>query len=186
MKTAIYVRVSTHDQTVEQQELPCIDYCKRNSWEYEVFRDVISGAKDTRPNLDLMLQKIREGNFNIVLVWKLDRLGRSTLHLIQLIEEFKNKNVQFIALTQNIDTTTPQGKFFFTILSAFAELERELIKERTKVRIDRLKSQGKHLGRPAGSKDKKVRRKAGYIIRWARKQPTPQQISDLKALDEQK
>lgn len=180
MKVAIYARVSTADQELEQQIEPLIKHCKDKQWTYDVFKDVISGAKDTRPSLDMMMQRIRLNEFNTVMVWKLDRLGRSTLHLIQLIEEFKNKNVQFIALTQGVDTLTAQGKFFFMIMAAVAELERELIKERTKLRIDRLKAQGKHLGRPKGSKDKDPRRKSGYQLRWAVKKPTPEQIADIR------
>jgi len=172
MKTAIYCRVSTQDQSLDQQKTACIEYCVRQNWQYEVFEEKISGAKDTRPMLDLMLQRLRQGELNAVVVWKLDRLGRSTLHLIQLIEEFRNKGVQFIAVTQNIDTASPQGKFFLTVLAAFAELERELIKERTKARIDHLKAQGKTLGRPTGSKDNKPRKKSGYWLRWASKQST--------------
>lgn len=185
MKVALYARVSTQDQNLDQQTAPCIENCKRNGWSYEVFQEKISGAKDTRPQLDVMLQRVRAGEFGAVMVWKLDRLGRSTIHLIQLVEEFRNRGVQFIALTQGIDTSSAQGKFFLTVLAAFAELERELIKERTKARIERLKKEGKKLGRPSGSKDKGARRKAGYLIRWAGKKPTPQQIAQVREADEQ-
>lgn len=180
MKVAIYARVSTQDQQLDQQIEPLIKYCTDKNLDYFVFKEVISGAKDTRPELDRMMQRIRQKEFGAVIVWKLDRLGRSTLHLVQLIEEFKNKGVQFIALTQGVDTLTAQGKFFFMILAAVAELERELIKERTKLRIDRLKAQGKHMGRPKGSKDKDPRRKSGYQLRWALKKPTPEQMAEIR------
>lgn len=183
MKVALYARVSTREQKVEQQLDSMIEKCKQENWEYEFFQDVISGAKDSRPSLDLMMQRVRANDFQAVMVWKLDRLGRSTLHLIQLVEELKNKDIQFISLTQGIDTQTAQGKFFLGVLAAFAELERELIRERTKSRIDRLKAQGKQLGRPIGARDKGQRRKAGYWIRWAAKKPTPQQIVDLHLQD---
>jgi len=167
MNVAIYARVSTQEQHLEQQIEPCVEHCKRNTWNYKVFEEKISGAKQTRPKLDLMLQAMRNKEFNIVMVYKLDRLGRSSVHLIQLIEEFKNKGVQFISITESIDTKTSMGRFFFTVMSAIGELEREMIKERTKLRIDRLKAEGKVMGRPKGSKDKKVRRKSGYHLRWA-------------------
>ena len=178
MKASIYCRVSTQDQSLEQQKHACIDYCTQHNWQYEVFEEKISGAKQSRPEIDKMLQRVRSGEFSSVVVWKLDRLGRSTLHLIQLIEEFRNKNIQFIAVTQNIDTASPQGKFFLTVLAAFAELERELIKERTNARIDHLKAQGKTLGRPTGSKDTKERRKSGYWLRWTKKS-TPTKTQEI-------
>ena len=104
MKAALYVRVSTVEQSTEQQLNVLIEYCQKQGWEYEAFKDVLSGAKQSRPALDFMMQKVRAGGFDIVLVWKLDRLGRSTLHLMQLVEELNNKHIRFIALTQNIDT----------------------------------------------------------------------------------
>lgn len=185
MKVAIYARVSTQDQHLEQQLNPCIEECSKRGWEYESFTDKISGAKSSRPELDYMLQRLRKDEFNAVMVWKFDRLGRSTIHLIQLVEEFKNKGIQFIALTQGIDTSTPQGKFFLTIMAGVAELEREMIRERTQARLDMLKAKGKKLGRPKGSKDKGQRRKSGYLIRWAGKELTPLEIVTLKRRDEQ-
>lgn len=168
MKVAIYVRVSTIDkgQTLEQQEVPLMEYCKKENWEFEVFKDFASGSKESRPSLDLMMQKLRDKEFNAVMIYRLDRLGRSLRHLLQLIEEFKNKNIRFIVFTQNIDTSTAQGMFFLQILGAAAEFERQLIRERIKDKLAYLKSTGKLLGRPKGSKDKKGRRKSGYYLRW--------------------
>lgn len=168
MKTAIYTRVSTIDkgQTLEQQELPLIEFCKREGFEYEVFKDHASGSKESRPELDIMLQRIRKHEFDSVIIYRLDRLGRSLKHLLQLVEEFKNLKIRFICLTQNIDTSTAQGMFFLQILGAAAEFERQLTRERIKDKLNYLKSQGKSLGRPKGSKDKKARRKSGYLLRW--------------------
>ena len=104
MKAAIYVRVSTQDQSLEAQKESCIQYCDRMNLEHVIFEEKISGAKASRPELDKMLQRVRAGEFDSVVVHKLDRLGRSTIHLIQLIEEFRNKNVQFISVTQGINT----------------------------------------------------------------------------------
>lgn len=170
MKIAIYTRVSTEEQTLAQQEKPCIDKCVQLNAEYEIFGDKISGSKQSRPYLDIMMQRIRKGEFQAVMVYKLDRLGRSLKHLIQLIEEFNNKQVQFICLSPELDTKTASGRFFLQIIGAVAELEREMIRERTKAKLDNLRASGRTLGRPIGSKDKKERRKSGYILRHARNQ----------------
>lgn len=174
MKVALYLRVSKKDQTTLNQELELVDYCKRNNYEvYKIYKEEgISGTKTSRPQLDLMLQEMRGQNFDAVIVWKFDRLGRSTAHLLQVLEELKNKNVRLIATSQSIDTGTPIGKLFFTILSGIAELEREMIIERTLLGLERAKTEGKKLGRPSGSKDKKRRRLSGYNLRWQRDKAT--------------
>src|SRR3989338_1716145 len=170
-KVAIYLRVSTSDQTTLNQEIELKEYCERNNYEiYKIYKDEgVSGSKESRPQLDLMLQDMRNKMFSAVIVWKFDRLGRSTKHLLQVLEELKNKNVRLIATSQNIDTNTPMGKFFFTILSGFAEMEREMIRERILLGLQRRKTQGKPLGRPKGSKDSKRRKRSGYNLRWENK-----------------
>ncbi len=174
MKAALYLRVSTTDQTTLNQEIELKKYCENNNFEiYKIYKDEgISGSKTSRPQLDLMLQDMRNKCFAAVIVWKFDRLGRSTAHLLQVLEELKNKDVRLIATSQNIDTETPMGKFFFIILSGFAEMEREMIRERIKLGLARRKQQGKVLGRPRGSKDKVYRRKAGYFMRWNKESST--------------
>jgi DNA invertase Pin-like site-specific DNA recombinase len=175
MKAALYLRVSTQDQTTLNQELELKRFCEREDIKiYKIYKDEgISGSKTTRPGLDQLLQDMRKKSFGCVVVWKFDRLGRSTAHLLQVLEELKKKNVRLIATSQNIDTFTPMGKFFFTILSGFAEMEREMIRERIKLGLERRKKQGKKLGRPKGSKDKKRRTKSGYYQRWANKKTSP-------------
>lgn len=172
MKVAIYLRVSTADQTTLNQEIELREYCERNNYEiYKIYKDEgVSGAKTSRPQLDLMLIDMRNKLFEAIIVWKFDRLGRSTSHLLQVLEELKNKNVRLIATSQSIDTDTPMGKFFFTILSGFAEMEREMIKERIKLGLERRKKEGKLLGRPIGSKDKKYRKKSGYLLRYQKRE----------------
>lgn len=169
-KVALYLRVSTADQTTLNQELELKRYCELNRLEiYKIYRDEgVSGSKTSRPQLDLMLQDMRNKLFDVVVVWKFDRLGRSTAHLLQVLEELKNKGVSLIATSQNIDTSTPMGKFFFTILSGFAEMEREMIRERIKLGLARRKKQGKVMGRRLGSKDKSKRKRLGYYERWSR------------------
>jgi len=171
MKVAIYLRVSTADQTTLNQELELKEYCDRNNYEiYKIYKDEgVSGAKTSRPQLDLMLQDMRNKLFDAIIVWKFDRLGRSTQHLLQVLEELKNKNIRLIATSQNIDTETPMGKFFFTILAGFAEMEREMLKDRIKLGLERRKKEGKQIGRPKGSKDKSYRKKSGYLLRYQNK-----------------
>ena len=175
MKGALYLRVSTQEQTTLNQEIELRRYCKNNNIEiYKVYKDEgVSGAKTSRPQLDLMLQDMRKKLFDCIIVWKFDRLGRSTAHLLQVLEELRNKNIRLIATSQNIDTSTPMGKFFFTILSGFAEMEREMIRERIKLGLARRRKQGKPVGRQKGSKDKSRRKRLGYFERWAGKKATP-------------
>lgn len=168
MKAALYLRVSTIEQTTLNQELELLDYCKKNNIDvYKIYKDEgISGSKTSRPQLDSMLQDMRNQMFDSIIVWKFDRLGRSTAHLLQVLEELKNKNIRLIATSQNIDTSTPAGKFFFIILSGFAEMEREMITERILLGLQRRKKQGKKLGRQFGAKDKSSRKRFGYFKRW--------------------
>ena len=168
MKAALYLRVSTSDQTTLNQEIELKKYCEREGLEiYSIYKDEgISGSKTSRPELDRMLQDMRNKCFDVVVVWKFDRLGRSTAHLLQVLEELKNKNVRLIATSQNIDTNTPMGKFFFTILSGFAEMERAMITERIKLGLKRREAEGKPIGRMKGAKDKARRKRLGYFIRY--------------------
>jgi len=167
MKVAIYVRVSTSDQHPENQLIALEEYCKLRDWEItEEYTDKISGMKESRPSLDKLMQDARQRKFDIVLVWKLDRLGRSLQHLIQIIQEFKNLEIKFVCKTENIDTTTAQGELIFNIFGAIAQFERQLIVERIKLGLERRKKQGLKLGRPFGSKDKKRRKKSGYYLRY--------------------
>ncbi len=168
LKVAIYARVSTLDQKPENQIRELREYAKRRG--FKIFREYVdhaSGAKDSRPAIDELMRAARAGAFHVVLVWKLDRLGRSLQHLIQTIEELKKLKIDFITSTQEIDTTTASGRLVFHIFGAIAEFERELIRERIFLGLKRAKSEGKHTGRPKGSKDKRPRRTSGYVRRWA-------------------
>ena len=147
MKLAIYVRVSRDDLHTENQEKQLIEYCKTKGYEYEIFREVESTRK-TRPVKQEVIQLLREGIFSGVLIWKLDRWARSLQELIGDIDEITNRNKEFIVLTQPIDTTTASGRLFMQILGAFAEFEREIIRERTMAGLDRARAKGVKLGRP--------------------------------------
>src|SRR5262249_15603821 len=107
-----------------------------------------SGGKTSRPALNEMLLDARRGQFQILLVWKLDRLGRSTSHLISLLEDFKTWNVQLVSFSEGLDFTTTAGKLFYTLLGAFAEFERDTIRERVRAGLRNAKAKGIRLGRP--------------------------------------
>ena len=170
-RVALYARNSTTEekQNPKVQLNPLIKKCEVEDWDYEIFQEFASGSQETRPELDKMLKKVRNKEFDAVLVWRLDRLGRNLKHLLQLLEEFRNKKVIFISLTEGYDTSTPQGELFFHIAGAFAQFERKLIQERINAGLTEAKKQGKKLGRPSGSKDKKRRRTSGYVNRWLKK-----------------
>ncbi len=167
-KVAIYCRVSTKEQTVENQKITLIKFAKEKGWDYDVFEETMSTRK-TRPVKQEMLTKIRQGLYDGILVYKLDRFARSFSELILNVDELIKKGVSFISYSDNLDFTTATGKLHFQILSAFAEFERELIRERTIEGLKRAKTKGKSLGRPKGSKDRKKRRKSGYLLREANK-----------------
>ena len=172
MKAGIYYWISTADkQSLDMQVKAVNDYCKRESIEiYKEYSDIgQSGKKESRPEFDEMLRDMREKQFDCVIVYKLDRIGRSLSHLVKLFEEFRKKNINFISTTQAINTTTPEGRMFLHILMVLAEYERELTINRINSGLDKARSEGKKLGRPKGAGDKKRRRTSGYVNRWLKK-----------------
>jgi DNA invertase Pin-like site-specific DNA recombinase len=169
-KIALYCRVSLSNgsQTTENQKIRLIDYAEKNGLSYDIFEEMESSRK-TRPVKQALLQKLRAGEYESVVVYKLDRWARSSTELILDTKELLDKGIGFISVSDNLDFSTASGKLHFQILSAFAEFERELIRERTVEGIRRAKLQGKKSGRPVGSKDKKKRKRSGYILREANK-----------------
>lgn len=165
MNIAIYTRVSTTQQTTENQTFRLIEYAQKMGYTYEVFEEVQSSTK-TRPVKKALLQQLRKRHFDGVLVYKLDRWARSSRELILEVNELIEKNIGFQSYSENLDFSSATGKLHFNILSAFAEFERTLIAERTKEGIARAKREGKQLGRPKGSKDIKKRNNSGYLKRW--------------------
>jgi len=168
MKTAIYCRVSTHKQTNENQKGRLIAFAEEKGWDYEVFEEVESSRK-TRPVKQELLQKLRKGVYEQVVVYKLDRWARSSRELLLEIQELCDKGIGFLSLSDNLDFSTSAGRLHFQILAAFSEFERNLIAERTIEGLARSKMQGNKLGRPFGSKDSKPRPKSGYYLREERK-----------------
>lgn len=156
MKVAIYCRISTDEQNLEVQERICKEYCNRNNFEIvEIYKDVISGSKASRPAFNRLIQDMRNYKFDCVMVVKLDRLGRSLQHLLSLFDEMSRRGISFIAVTQNIDTTTATGRLQMQVMAAFAEFERSLISERTKEGLKVATGVGKR------GKDKKPRKRRG-------------------------
>jgi len=173
-EVVIYGRTSMADQNCETQLMALRDYCSR--MDYKIADEYVdsgwSGKDMNRPQFERLLADIRAKKIKFIIVYKLDRIGRSLKHLLNLFEEFKNRGVGFVSMTQNIDTTTPEGKMFWQMLGVFAEYERELIVARTNSGLARARKQGKLLGRPKGSSDKKRRKRSGYLLRYANQKLT--------------
>ena len=169
-RVALYVRVSTKEQTVENQILPLKEYAQARGWTVvEVFSDAgVSGAKDHRPALNRMMEAARKRKIDRVMVARLDRLGRSVRHLLLTLEEFRVLGVQLLSLAESMDTGTPMGKMVFTLIASVAEFEREIIRERIYAGLRRAKAQGKRLGRPRKAVDESqiaVLRQRGMSLR---------------------
>lgn len=144
-----YARVSTIDQNLALQK----DALQKAGCE-RIYEDEMSGSKDNRPGLNRALEMLREND--TLIVWKLDRLGRSVKSLIELVSELNEKNIHFKSLTDSIDTSTPSGRFFFNVMASLAQMERELIAERTKAGLEIARKKGKIGGRKRVMTDSKI------------------------------
>jgi DNA invertase Pin-like site-specific DNA recombinase len=155
MRAAIYLRVSTDDQTTENQERELRATAERAGHEVvAVYRDEgISGSKgrDKRPGFDAMHRDAARRKFDMVMAWSVDRLGRSLQDLLALMMELRSLKIDLFLHQQGLDTTTPAGKMMFQVLGSFAEYERDMIRARVKAGIARAKAQGKHCGRSRSS-----------------------------------
>ncbi|HLW99794.1 MAG TPA: recombinase family protein [Candidatus Acidoferrales bacterium] len=150
-RAAIYARVSTNngqDPAMQIRELR--DYCKRRGWKiHDEYVDAgISGAKEKRPELDRLMADSHHRRINAVVVWRFDRFARSVSHLLKALETFQSLGIEFVSLSEQLDSSTPAGKMVFTVLGAVAELERSLIAERVRAGLRNAKAKGKRLGRP--------------------------------------
>ena len=149
MRAAIYARVSTLDQEPENQLEELRRYVAARGWEAKEYVDHgVSGAKERRPGLDSMVSDAKRRRFDIVVCWRLDRLGRNLKHLITMIDEMTARGIAFVSLHEGIDATTPAGRLQLHILGAIAEFERGRMQERVKAGLARARAQGKRLGRP--------------------------------------
>ena len=153
MKAAIYARVSTVDQTAENQLLELQTYLGARDWTAAVqyVDHGVSGTKQSRPALDALVKDAKRRKFDVLVCWRLDRLGRNLRHLVTLIEELQTLGIAFVSLGEGIDCTTPAGKLQLHILAALAEFERERIRERVLAGLQRARTQGRRLGRPKGA-----------------------------------
>ena len=138
-----YARVSTDDQSLDLQ----LDALRQAGCE-KIYQERASGSRDDRPQLAALLAALQPGDS--VVVWKLDRLGRSTRHLIDLVNQFQQQQVDFVCLTLGVDTSTSMGRLVFTIFAGFAEFERELIRERTNAGLAAARARGRQGGRRPG------------------------------------
>jgi DNA invertase Pin-like site-specific DNA recombinase len=148
-RVIIYARVSTKEQNVDMQLSDLKSYAElRKLRVVEVYIDYASGAKSDRVNYQKLFNDVRKRKTDIVLVWKFDRFARSTKELINALEEFNSLGVDFISYKENVDTSTPAGKILFTMISAFAEFERSIIRERVIAGMEKAKARGARIGRP--------------------------------------
>ena len=151
MRTALYLRVSTHHQKPDLQADGLHRYAARAGLEVvaEYLDRSASGRKEGRPQLQALMRAAHHHAFTCVLVWKFDRFARSVAHLLQALEEFNHLGIRFISVQDQVDTQHPMGKAMFTIIGAMAELESVLISERVKAGMAAARARGKQLGRPA-------------------------------------
>lgn len=149
MKAAIYARVSTtdKDQDPENQLRELQEYCERMNYQYVEYIDHASGSSKDRPEYQRLMRDADRRRIDIVMVWSLDRFGRSLAQLIEDIDRLSNRGIDFRSHTQDLDTTTPHGKLLFHVIGAFAEFERSMISERVKAGLARAKAKGTVLGR---------------------------------------
>jgi DNA invertase Pin-like site-specific DNA recombinase len=151
-RVAIYARVSTtnHGQDAGLQTRDQHQFAEARGW--QVFDDYIdegvSGSKDSRPELNRLMADARRRKFDLVLVWKLDRFGRSLRHLVNALAEFESLGIAFVSLSDNLDLSTASGRLMFNIIGSMAEFERELIRERVKAGMKNAKAKGARIGRP--------------------------------------
>jgi len=149
-RVACYLRVSTTEQTVENQRNDLRAYCQARGWDDVIeYSDTgVSGTRERRPGLDHLISEVKSRRVDVVVVAAFDRLGRSVRHLVETLELFRHLGVEFISLRESIDTGSPLGTAVFTIIAAIAQLERSLIVERVKSGLRRARAEGKRLGRP--------------------------------------
>jgi putative DNA-invertase from lambdoid prophage Rac len=168
MKAAIYARISTKEQNLDMQLFELREYCRcRGLKIIEEYEDRMTGSKDNRPALLKLLADARARKFDAVIVWKIDRFGRSLRHLVNTLADLEALGVAFISLRDSLDFSTPSGKLQFHVLAAVAQFERELIRERVSAGMKIAKKRGVHCGRPRREVDvAKVRKMRDAGATW--------------------
>lgn len=151
-RVALYARVSTSEQTTENQLLELRRYVEARGWSaVEYVDEGVSGAKDRRPALDRLMADVRRHKVDAVVCWRLDRLGRNLRHLVLLLDEWQSRGVAFVTLGEGIDTSTAAGRLVAGVLGSIAEFERARVQERIHAGLRRARAQGKQLGRRQNS-----------------------------------
>src|ERR1700729_2297646 len=156
LRVALYARVSTlNGQHPEMQLSEMREYGAHRGWQIisEYVDEGISGSRERRPQLDRLMADAHRRKFDAVLVWKIDRFGRSLRHLVNALADLDAYGVAFVSLRDNLDLSTPSGRLMFQIIGAMAEFERSLIQERVRAGIRNARAKGKRLGRPRGTVD---------------------------------
>lgn len=150
LRVVLYARVSTHDQSADMQVVELRRFAEARGWKVagEFTDKGISGSRTSRPEFDKVMKLLRRRDADVLLCWKYDRVGRSTTHLLNILEELRALNVGFCSTTEGVDTTTPAGKMVFTFLAGIAEFERGLIRERVMAGIQNARARGVRFGRP--------------------------------------
>ena len=186
-RVAIYARVSTtnHGQDVGLQTGDLRQFAEARGWRLadEYVDQGVSGSKDSRPELNRLMADAKRRKFDVVLVWKLDRFGRSLRHLVNALAEFESLGIAFVSLSDNLDLGTPSGRLMFQIIGAMAEFERALIQERVRAGIRNARAKGRRIGRPRVAVDavriaalrasglswRTIERELGISVRTARR-----------------
>jgi DNA invertase Pin-like site-specific DNA recombinase len=186
-RVAIYARVSTinHGQDAGLQSGELREFAEARGWKLadEYVDHGVSGSTDSRPELNRLMADAKRRRFDVVLVWKLDRFGRSLRHLVNALAEFESLGIAFVSLSDNLDLSTASGRLMFNIIGAMAEFERELIRERVKAGMKNAKAKGACLGRPRVAVDaariaalrasglswRTIERELGISVRTARR-----------------
>lgn len=184
MKAALYCRVSSPDQNLDNQRARLKEYANERGWTFDIYSETGS-TKGTRPVKAQLLAKLRKNEYEAVLVFKLDRWARSLTELVLETKELIDKEIRFISVTESLDFGSAAGVLQIQILSCFAEFERSIISERTKAGIARARKAGKYSGRPPGARDKKRRKRSGYLLKEAKKRQKKDEESGVfKGIEE--
>jgi DNA invertase Pin-like site-specific DNA recombinase len=170
-----YARVSTFDQNLNLQ----LDALKQSGCE-EIFEEKVSGAAKERPQLGKLFSKLRKGDS--VVVWKLDRLGRSLRDLIDLVSKMKDLDVTFVSIHDGIDTSTATGRFTFNIFASLAEFEREIISERTKAGLASARARGRKGGRPVGFSKETISKIKAVKVLYDKEDKTMNEIGEVLSI----
>jgi DNA invertase Pin-like site-specific DNA recombinase len=171
MKVALYARVSTQGQDLDQQIAACRRFCEYKDFTIAAeFTEKVSGSKVPRPEFARLVKGLRAHEFEGVVAFRIDRLGRNSRELIFFFDEMRANGIHIFSVNENLDDSTVIGRAMIDFMCILANLERENIQEASQHRLAALKAIGKKLGRPVGKKDKKPRRRAGYLLRYAGKQ----------------